>query len=156
MGGVHPVAAIEGAGKKLTEVATAWARGHQGADDDFSGIAEDMEIAGATPGEIREAREKWEQRCREERGEVDEMLIPVWPEHFDAFFAFLDLQDAWEYPDGFGGGRMTIPTSEIRATIEALGFEHPQRVFRQVKVMVRAARGVLLEQIQIARQSRGR
>ncbi len=136
-------------------MAEAWANGHQAPDDDFSGIAEDMRVAGESEEAIERKRQAWEKKLAQIDDE-DRSLVFVFPENFDAFAVFRMLGDSWEFPSSLGGGRLTVPASEILAVIEGLGLSGREGLFGQVKRMVMAAREVLHAKIEQTRAANAR
>lgn len=100
-----------------------------------------MRVMGAGDADIARIREQWEateavrQQC----------LVEVYPENIPYLRALLLLQDQWEFPDGFGGGRLAIPLGEREIAMRSFGIEINGVNHGRMGVMLGAARAVLVE-----------
>lgn len=70
----------------------------------------------------------------------------VLPENCEAFVVFVSLSGQWEQP-GLGGGRCTIPLTEVETAIAMCEVPKARRrdCFRRVQVLMNAARKVIVK-----------
>lgn len=121
---------------------------------EFDGIERSMRALGAGDADIARVRAQWDERQRVLQ--LHDERIEVYPENVPYFRALLLLQDQWEYPDGFGGGRLAIGLAEREVAMRVCGIAITSDNHARMAAMLGAARKALRAQIDRAARQRRR
>lgn len=101
-----------------------------------------MRSMGAGPDDIERVRVEWEAR----EAVLQDCLVEVYPENVPYLRALLLLQDQWEFPDGFGGGRLAVSLQEREVAMRCCGIPTDDIGHARMGVMLAEARAALLAQ----------
>jgi hypothetical protein len=127
-------------GKKLKDAARRWATGGALAIDEENTLAA-LKKFNATPAQLEEVREQFNERRRHEG-------FAVWPENWRAFELFLALDDQWDVHMGAMGG-VYYQGIDVRRldSVEArvpplpdIEVPAPRELLRQFKLLVNEAK----------------
>lgn len=103
-----------------------------------------MQAMGASPADIDRARAQWE-------SQQQDLVVPtieVYPENIPFLQALLLLADQWEFPDGFGGGRLAIGLAEREVAMRICGIATTQEGHQRMAAMLGAAREAMRKKLE--------
>lgn len=109
-----------------------------------------MRALGASDHDIERVRANW--AAHQETNQAD--LVEVYPENIPFLRALLLLADQWEWPDGFGGGRLTVALSDREVAMRVCGIAIDAENHARMAAMLGAAAKALAERRQRESASR--
>jgi tRNA G46 methylase TrmB len=105
-----------------------------------------MRAMGALDADVDRVRAEWLEQQRKIETSTD--LVEVFPENIPFFYAMLMLADQWEFPDGFGGGRLTVGMAEREIAMRYCGIELNTQNYARMSALLGAARQAIKAQIE--------
>lgn len=103
-----------------------------------------MRALGAPEDAIERVRAQWE--AQQDARQAD--LVEVYPENIPFLRALLLLADQWEWPDGFGGGRLTVALCDREVAMRVCGIAIDADNHARMAAMLGAAAKALAERRQ--------